>query len=247
MSILSDRQIAELCIMPETIRVVPPNPNVQKDGFTTLLHYDSTPYDRELTDEEKDAWRSMISPFNDRQIRQIDEHAINGQIVPARKLISHGLTSYGYDVSLARDGVKIFTNIHSAIIDPKRFDPEMCLVDAKVHTDDDGALFVILPPHAHMLGRTVEYFYMPRDVTAICLGKSTYARCSIIVNATPIEAGWHGNVVIEIGNLTNSPAKIYLEEGISQFLFFRGEGCMVSYADRGGKYQGQTGVTLAKV
>lgn len=222
---------------------------------------------RDLTEEERAAFTPMITPFKPELIRHAcamdaydnsepfkpyyeqprPEGVRFHQYLPERKIISHGLTSYGYDVSLARDGVKIFTDINATIIDPKRFDADKCLIDAVVHRDEDGALYVVLPPKSYMLGRTVEYFRMPRDVLAVCLGKSTYARTGIAINATPIEPGWHGNVVIEIANQTTLPCKIYLEEGISQFLFFCGPPCKVSYDDRGGKYQGQTGVTLAKV
>jgi len=164
-----------------------------------------------------------------------------------RKIVSKGLTSYGYDVSLS-DRVKLFTNINSATIDPKRFNEEESLVDAVVKTDPrDNSRYVMLPPNSYLLGVTNEYFRIPRNVMVICLGKSTYARCGAIVNATPIEPGFHGNVVIEISNSTPSPMRIYVDEGIAQFLFFEGEECQTSYADRGGKYQGQTGVTLPKV
>jgi dCTP deaminase len=217
---------------------------------------------RPLTEEERAAFEPMIEPFHPELIRHAcaldawnpvldkgpaPEGVRLHQYIPERKIISHGLTSYGYDVSLSKEGVEIFTNINSTIIDPKRFDADRCLVDAQVRKDEDGALYVVLPPHSYLLGRTVEYFRMPRDVIAVCLGKSTYARTAIAVNVTPIEPGFHGNVVIEVANLTSLPAKIYLEEGISQFLFLSGSPCKTSYADRGGKYQGQTGVTMAKV
>ncbi|WJJ55013.1 dCTP deaminase [Xanthomonas phage RTH11] len=218
----------------------------------------------------------MIHPFNANLIREVidegSEHRQNAAIanwaranpteVPSqelqaefrekfplqsRKIVSKGLTSYGYDVSLS-DRVKLFTNINSATIDPKRFNEEESLVDAVVKTDPcDGSQYVMLPPNSYLLGVTNEYFRIPRNVMVICLGKSTYARCGAIVNATPIEPGFHGNVVIEISNSTPSPMRIYVNEGIAQFLFFEGEECQTSYADRGGKYQGQTGVTLPKV
>jgi dCTP deaminase len=133
------------------------------------------------------------------------------------------------------------------IIDPKRFD-DTCLVDATLRTDEDGAEYVILPPNSYLLGYTVEYFRMPRDVTAIFLAKSTYARAGISVNATPAEAGWEGELVLEIANQTPLPVKIYVNEGAAQALFFKGDApCSVSYADRSGKYQGQRGIQLAKV
>ncbi len=181
----------------------------------------------------------MIYPFLSELIRVCDN----------RKIISRGTTSYGYDVSLKEDECWVFTNLHSGTIDPKRFDPEKCLSRMSVHTDEqDGAKYVILPPNSYMLGSTVEYFRIPRDIMVICVGKSTYARCGAQVNTTPIEPGFEGNVVVEIANSTNSPMRIYLNEGIAQFLFIRGDRpCGTSYGDRGGKYQGQVGVTLPKV
>ena len=171
----------------------------------------------------------MIQPFSEDQIR-MDE---NGN-----KLISYGVSSYGYDVRCSNE-FKVFTNIHSAIVDPKSFD-EKSFVDI---TSD----VCIIPPNSFALARTVEYFKIPRNVLTICLGKSTYARCGIIVNVTPLEPEWEGHVTLEFSNTTNLPAKIYAGEGVAQMLFFESdEECDVSYKDRGGKYQGQTGVTLPK-
>lgn len=158
------------------------------------------------------------------------------------KIISKGLTSFGYDVSLAED-FKIFTNINSSIIDPLNFSEDtLHSTSAKDH--------VLLPPHSYLLGHTPEYFRMPRNVLALCVGKSTYARCGVIINVTPIEPGFEGHVVVEIANTTSLPVKIYVNQGIAQFIFFEGDDCETSYADRnngeGGKYQKQTGVTLAK-
>lgn len=160
------------------------------------------------------------------------------------KRISYGVSSHGYDVRLSGE-VKIFTNLAAALIDPKAFVPEQTLTTAVVQQEGKEQYFV-LPPHSYALGCTLETFDIPRDIMVICLGKSTYARCGIHVNVTPIEAGFKGQVVIEISNATPLPAKIYLNEGIAQFLFFRGEPCDTSYADRDGKYQGQTGVTHAR-
>lgn len=180
---------------------------------------------------------SMIVPFSSTAVREAADGA---------KILSKGVSSFGYDVSLT-ETVKLFVNINAMIIDPKRFD-EGCLTDARVQTDVDGARFVMLPPNSYMLGETVERFTIPRNVMVVCLGKSTYARSGVIINCTPIEAGFEGKVVIEASNATTLPAKIYLNEGIAQFLFFESdEECEVSYADRNGKYQGQTGVTLSKV
>lgn len=178
----------------------------------------------------------MITPFTPASIRQEED---------GRKIISRGVSSYGYDVSLGED-VKIFTNQNAAIIDPKKLD-KGTLIDANIKIDEDGSKFVILPPNSYLLGVTREYFKIPRDIMIVCLGKSTYARAGNICNTTPIEPGFEGNVVIELSNATTLPMKVYLNEGIAQFLFFRGNPCETSYADRGGKYQGQTGVTLPRV
>lgn len=172
----------------------------------------------------------MIEPFQGRQVRQPDP---NGQ-----KVISYGVSSYGYDVRCA-DEFKIFTNIHSKTVDPKHFDE-----DAFIDVKGD---YCIIPPNSFALARTIEYFRIPRSVLTVCLGKSTYARCGIIVNVTPLEPEWEGHVTLEFSNTTSLPAKIYANEGVAQMLFFESdETCEVSYADRGGKYQGQTGVTLPK-
>jgi|SRR5690606_6893872 len=171
----------------------------------------------------------MIEPFIGGLVRQSSEGP----------RISYGLSSYGYDVRCA-DEFKVFTNINNAIVDPKEFS-EHCFVDVK------GPVCII-PPNSFALARTVEYFRIPRDVLTICLGKSTYARCGIIVNVTPLEPEWEGHVVLEFSNTTPLPAKIYANEGVAQFLFMQSdEACEVSYADRGGKYMGQTGVTLPRV
>ncbi|NOQ94846.1 MAG: dCTP deaminase [Methylophaga sp.] len=170
----------------------------------------------------------MISPFEAGQVRDGE----NGRV------ISYGTSSYGYDVRCSSE-FKIFTNINSAIVDPKNFD-EGSFVD--VNSD-----VCIIPPNSFALARTVEKFKIPRNVLTICLGKSTYARCGIIVNVTPLEPEWEGYVTLEFSNTTTLPAKIYANEGVAQMLFFESdEVCETSYADRGGKYQGQEGVTLPK-
>jgi dCTP deaminase len=172
--------------------------------------------------------KKMIEPFVDRQIKDDGE----------KKVVSYGLSSYGYDVRCANE-FKIFTNINSAFVDPKNFDSSS-FVD--INTD-----VCIIPPNSFVLARTIEYFRIPRDVLTICLGKSTYARCGIIVNVTPLEPEWEGYVTLEFSNTTNLPAKIYANEGVAQVLFLGAdEICEVSYKDRGGKYQGQVGVTLPK-
>jgi dCTP deaminase len=151
-------------------------------------------------------------------------------------VISYGVTSYGYDVRVDRR-FKVFTNVYGSTVDPKNFDP-------KSFVDIEGD-FCIIPPNSFALAETIEYFDVPRDILIVCVGKSTYARCGIIVNVTPLEPEWRGRVTIEISNTTPLPAKIYAGEGIAQMLFFRGEGvCRVSYADKKGKYQDQKGLTL---
>jgi len=170
----------------------------------------------------------MIEPFEAGQVRDKD----------GERLISYGTSSYGYDVRCSRE-FKVFTNINSATVDPKVFD-SASFVD--VESD-----VCVIPPNSFALARTVEYFRIPRNVLTICLGKSTYARCGIIVNETPLEPEWEGHVTLEFSNTTTLPAKIYANEGVAQMLFFESdEVCETSYADRGGKYQGQTGVTLPK-
>jgi dCTP deaminase len=167
----------------------------------------------------------MIEPFEDRQVRQ--------------GVVSYGLSSYGYDIRVA-DEYKVFTNLFNTVVDPKNFDPKS-FVDMKGDT-------CIVPPNSFALARTIEYFRIPRDVLTVCLGKSTYARCGIIVNVTPFEPEWEGHVTIEISNTTPLPAKIYSNEGIAQVLFFQSdEPCEVSYRDKLGKYQAQRGVTLPRI
>lgn len=182
--------------------------------------------------------QGMITPFLAELIREA-----NGG-----RIISAGCSSYGYDMRLADDGFKIFSSVHAREIDPKKFDEQYSLIEPELHTADDGARYYLLPPHHYGLGVTVETFKMPRNVTGIALGKSTYARAGLLVNTTPLEAGWTGRLVVEIANLANLPLRVYVNEGIGQILFFESdEDCAVSYDDRGGKYQNQTGLTYAKV
>ena len=169
--------------------------------------------------------KKMIEPFQDRQVKE--------------GVVSSGVSSYGYDLRVS-DEFKIFTNVHSAHIDPKNFDPRS-FVDFKGDV-------CIIPPNSFALARSIEYFRIPRNVITICLGKSTYARCGIIVNVTPFEPEWEGYVTLEISNTTPLPAKIYANEGLAQVLFFEAdEEPEVSYKDKKGKYQAQTGITLAKI
>ena len=167
----------------------------------------------------------MIDPFVERLSRD--------------NVISYGLSSYGYDARVSPE-FKVFTNVNSAIVDPKAFS-----TDSFVERSTDVC---VIPPNSFALARTVEFFRVPRDVLVICLGKSTYARCGIIVNVTPLEPEWEGHVTLEFSNTTPLPAKIYANEGACQFIFLKGDGpCDISYADRKGKYQGQTGVTLPRL
>jgi dCTP deaminase len=167
----------------------------------------------------------MIEPFSEKQVRE--------------GVVSYGVSSYGYDVRIA-DEFKIFTNINSTIVDPKHF-------DARSFVDFKGEVCII-PPNSFALARTVEYFRIPRNIITVCLGKSTYARCGIIVNVTPFEPEWEGIVTLEVSNTTPLPAKIYANEGIAQVLFFEGnEPCETSYKDKKGKYQAQSGLTLPRM
>ena len=169
--------------------------------------------------------RRMIEPFVDDQVRE--------------GVISYGVSSYGYDVRVG-DEFKVFTNVYNTVVDPKNFDSKSFV--------DIRADVCIIPPNSFALASTIEYFRIPRDILTICLGKSTYARCGIIVNVTPFEPEWEGHVTIEISNTTPLPAKIYANEGIAQVLFFQSdEPCAKSYKDKKGKYQAQRGVTLPKI
>ena len=171
----------------------------------------------------------MIEPFSPTLVREANGH----------KIVSYGTSSYGYDIRCA-DEFRVFTNINSTIVDPKAFDAKSFV--------DVTADVCIIPPNSFALARTVEYFRIPRSVLTVCLGKSTYARCGIIVNVTPLEPEWEGHVTLEFSNTTPLPAKIYSNEGIAQVLFFEGdEGPLVSYRDKKGKYQGQVGVTLPRI
>jgi dCTP deaminase len=174
------------------------------------------------------AEHGMIEPFEPGQVK-----SVNGE-----KIVSYGTSSYGYDVRCSNE-FKLFTNLNHTIVDPKNFDPDS-FVDVKGDV-------CIIPPNSFALARTIEYFRIPRSVLTICLGKSTYARCGIIVNVTPLEPEWEGHVTLEFSNTTTLPAKIYANEGVAQFLFFESdEQCETTYADRKGKYQGQRGVTLPR-
>lgn len=170
--------------------------------------------------------KKMIEPFADRQVRQTQE----------KKIVSFGLSSYGYDLRVAED-FKVFTNVYNAVVDPKNFKE-----DAFVHIKGETC---VIPPNSFALARSVEYFRIPRNILTLCIGKSTYARCGIIVNVTPFEPEWEGYVTLEISNTTPLPAKIYAGEGLAQVLFFQAqEDCEVSYRDRKGKYMNQVDITF---
>ncbi len=178
---------------------------------------------------EQSLQNGMIEPFAEKQNREV-----NGQ-----KIISYGLSSYGYDARCSNEFM-IFTNVDNAIVDPKNFSNQSFV--------ERQADVCVIPPNSFVLTRTVEYFRIPKDVLVVCLGKSTYARCGLIVNVTPLEPGWEGHVTLELSNTTPLPAKVYANEGIAQFLFFKGSSaCEVSYADRAGKYMSQRGVTLPRI
>jgi len=172
----------------------------------------------------------MIEPFADTQVRRTES---------GESIISYGLSSYGYDLRVSRE-FKVFTNVFNTVVDPKAFNPQS-FVD--IETD-----VCVIPPNSFALARSVEYFRIPREVLTICVGKSTYARCGIIVNVTPFEPEWEGHVTLEISNTTPLPARIYANEGLAQVVFFSAnEVCEISYGDRGGKYLKQTGITVPRL
>lgn len=185
----------------------------------------------------------MIEPFEPGQVkeRRFDLHRYDDNQSGVEKIISYGTSSYGYDVRAA-DEWRVFSNVNnSGIVDPKNFNESN-------YVEVSGKGSIIIPPNSFVLGRTVEYFRIPRDVLVVALGKSTYARCGIIVNVTPLEPEWEGHVTLEFSNTTPLPAKIYANEGVAQFLFLHNTNeCAESYRDRNGKYQGQTGITNPKV
>ena len=200
-------------------------PAINAQGITMSIKSDK--WIRRMAEQH-----GMIEPFEPKQIKQDAE---------GKRLVSYGTSSYGYDIRCSKE-FKLFTNLNSTIVDPKNFDPNSFV---EVNAD-----YCIIPPNSFALARTVEYFRIPRNVLTVCLGKSTYARCGIIVNVTPFEPEWEGYVTLEFSNTTPLPAKIYANEGCAQVLFFEADAddvCETSYKDRGGKYQGQVGVTLPKI
>jgi dCTP deaminase len=238
MSILSDSEIRALCQCPDTKMITPQNPNAITKlpgggSVSTLLHFDSTPYEVPLTNEERDAFRPMITPFVNGQVREGQGSitkpmaiAVGGRPFratipngPKWKLLSYGLDSHGYDIRLSED-VKLYSNIASLVIDPKEFD-EHCLVQAKILEGRHGCKFVIIPPNSCALGVTVESFDMPVDVSGLVVGKNSYARCSVIVNPTKIQPGYKGKLTLEFSNSSNLPARLYIDEGAASCSFFR--------------------------
>lgn len=209
------------------------------DSITGRIHDLNKETAIPLSDEEKSKFKPLIVPFIDHS-QKVNVHGA--------KILSKGLSSFGYDVSLSASELKLFTNINAAEIDPSNMD-ERCFVSPEIKLQEEtGRKYVLVPPNSYLLGFTEQSFNIPRNVIVVCVGKSTMARAGCIVNVTPIEPGFEGTVVIEMSNATTLPMRVYLEEGISQFLFLKGDkDCAVSYADRGGKYQGQQGLVHAKV
>lgn len=241
--LLSDRQIRELSYFPTLEGLMQELRENHNWLLTNLSHVeDDTQREniiRKAAQHRLDNWRKpMIEPFEPIQVRYEQHNPFGSDDVPVKPIVSYGTSSYGYDVRCARE-FKVFTNIHSTIVDPKSFDPNSFV--------DIEADHCIIPPNSFALARTMEYIRVPDDVLVVCLGKSTYARCGIIVNVTPLEPGWEGHVTLEFSNTTPLPAKIYAGEGVAQFLFFKGsEPCETTYAARSGKYMKQTGVTLPR-
>lgn len=227
---------------------------INRDGGTLFLHskfdMDEIIHNqrrhpeqiRLVTADDLVDFKPMIEPYVSHQVTKGEGPVVAGYDGPVsthKNVISYGVSSYGYDVRVANE-FKVFTNVHGGRVDPKNFDEKNYVV----MTGDE----LVIPPNGFALGRTVEYFRIPRNVLTICLGKSTYARCGIIVNVTPLEPEWEGHVTLEFSNTTNLPAVIYANEGIAQMLFLESdEDCHESYADKGGKYQGQLGVTDARM
>lgn len=232
MSVLADSSIYRRCAIPSHTKPVVATPASERhlwEGLDKIPRFAQRLNEDQRTEYIK-ANPPMISPYSPDQVR-VDEND--------NRIVSWGTSSYGYDVRLGRE-FKIFTNVRNGLIDPLNPDPN-CFVE---HVGD----YCIIPPNSYILGHTVESFDIPRDIMVICLGKSTYARLAAAVNVTPIEPGFKGQVVIEIANCSTLPLKVYANQGIAQFVFLKGDvPCKISYADRGGKYQNQTGVVTARL
>jgi dCTP deaminase len=253
MSIKSDRWITAQCTQPNYMvysckKWAPAylTPEQVERATQTRRQFPNLAMDRHIrpiTEEELATWQPMISPFMDKQVRNVDVESFDtsgkslGEATQ-RRIVSYGVSSFGYDVALANE-FKIFTNINSTVINPKAF-------DEKAFVDFVGDVCII-PPNSFVLARSAEYFAMPDDVTGVVLGKSTYARCGISCLATPLEAGWEGHITLEFANTTPLPAMLFANEGGAQVLFFQGdEPASVTYRDRDGKYMKQRGITLPK-
>lgn len=256
--VMTDRRIKHLCQFPThflydrigfPVRAISPpyTEDEQRaiDNWCTVKksdHFLGSAHAKPLTEDspEVKGFQPMIEPFFNSSIAKVDD----------QRVISFGVSSMGYDVRLSDQDLKLFCNVYGgAEIDPMEIDIEKCFVTPEIKTcPKKGLKYVHVPPNGYLLGHTPEYFRIPRNTLVICLGKSTYARAAMAVNVTPIEPGFEGNVVIEIANLANLPLRVYLMTGISQFVFLESDSeCDVSYADRNGKYQGQTGLTHARV
>lgn len=260
MSVLSDSQIIGLCNRTSAALVSYDDIMVAIKFFPNELPIATKEENEEgyIRRSMRDPNKSMIEPFLETPVRYVDLEGNPLEVpfgeeppedVPHRKVISYGLSSFGYDVRLKGDvsQIKVFTNVFEPEIDPKNM-TEHNFGTPDVRVAKDGSRYVSLPPHSYLQGPTTEFFRIPKDVLVLALGKSTYARSGLVVNVTPIEPEFEGEVVIEVGNLTSSPVRIYLDEGIAQFVFIQGtEKCRRSYKDKLGKYQGQRGLTLAKV
>ena len=270
MSVLADKEIISLCTKPThlvydvtgtpTEFISPPYTSEQMHLINNWCNengryiYAGRPYAVPL--EEVDNWKPMIDNFQETPVRYV--HKVTGEtrttvtneeVGQYKKVISYGVTSYGYDVRLTDDinEIKIFSNLLAHEINPKNI-TEANFATPVIREDEEGSKYVLIPPHSYLQAPTVEYFRIPRDVLVIVLGKSSYARSALLVNTTPIEPEFEGNVVVEVANLSSSPVRCYLNEGIAQFCFIKGnEACRMSYKDKAGKYQGQTGLTYAKV
>jgi dCTP deaminase len=257
MSILSDTEIKARCVhsgYTHIIDYVEPSPHAIGHGDCSFDG--KREYDRPATEEELAAFRPMITPFTDGQVREEmgsitkPMGSVGGipQMVtiptgPSRRLISYGLDSQGYDVRLGED-VKVFNNVIAGVVDPKRFDAQF-LAKATVLTDEDGGRYIVMPPHSCALGVAIEKFRMPSNVSGICLGKTTYARCGIVVNPTIIKPGFEGDLVLEFSNTMSLPARLYINEGAASIVFFHSAVTPAkAYSELGGLYQGQQGVQL---
>lgn len=273
MGLLSDRQIKSRCMQPshflaENGKWIPVIAGVTHSA-EQLDNWIRRGYSRlRVVKKGEDleaavGWKPMITPFVEEAVRYHKVKAtkqhlaqtaegspelVQGELVRDQKIISYGLSSYGYDVRIKREGVKLFTNLSGQAVDPMRpYDGE--LVDPIIRWDEEfGLEYFLLPPNSVALAHTVEYFRIPRDVLVMCIGKSTYARVGLSQLMTPLEPEWEGELVLEIASMTNLPTRVYLGCGVAQLVFLLGdEVCEVSYKDRGGKYQGQTGTTLARI